>query len=146
MNLTMNQPIACIVFRGSGTYYDWYALPFILAVIAVPVAARYWRFFVQWLNGIRGHDWAEVSAVIDVVSVIPQTEQGRYGEYIVGYLATLTYFYRNPELQSGEYNRLFNPDEEEDAQAWAASYKGCAVMVHVDPRDPSHSVLRKEEL
>jgi hypothetical protein len=139
----MNQLIACIILRGS--IYDWYAIPFILAVAAVGIAARYWRFFVQWLNGIRGRDWAPVSVVIDVVSVIEQTEQNRYGdEYIVGYLATLTYFYRYPELQMGEYSRMF--DDEQDAQAWAASYKGRAVMVHVDPRDPSHSVLRKEEL
>jgi hypothetical protein len=37
-------------------------------------------------------------------------------------------------------------DEEKTAQAWAASYKGNTVMVHVDPRDQSRSVLRKEEL
>jgi hypothetical protein len=73
-----------------------------------------------------------------------QTEQGRYGERIVGYLATLTYFYRNPELQMGEYSRMF--DEEKEAQDWVAPYKGRPVIVHVDPRDPSQSVLRKEEL
>ena len=49
------------------------------------------------------------------------------------YLATLTYFYRNPELQAGEYSRMFGVDEE--AQAWAAFYKGSTVIVNVDPRD-----------
>jgi hypothetical protein len=44
----------------------------------------------------------------------------------------------------GEYSRMF--DEEEGAQRWGASYKGNTVMVHVDPRDQSRSVLRKEEL
>jgi hypothetical protein len=115
-----------------------------VALVAVTSAARYWRFFVQWLEGIRGLHWAATSALIDVVSVVEQKAQGRYEEYVVGYLATLTYFYRNPELQTGDYSRMFN--EEADAQAWAASYKGRNVMVHVDPRDPSNSVLRKEEL
>ena len=100
--------------------------------------------FFQWLEGIRGRDWATISAVIDVVSVVEQTAETRTGERVVGYLATLTYFYRNPELQMGEYSRMFG--EEAEAQAWTASYKGRNVMVHVDPRDFTHSVLRKEEL
>jgi len=93
---------------------------------------------------MRGRDWGSISAVVDVISVVVQTEQGRYGERVVGYLATLTYFYRNPELQMGEYSRMFGKQEE--AQAWVTPYKGRTVMVHVDPRDPSSSVLRKEEL
>ena len=138
----MTQPIVGIVMLVSP--YDWHIIAIAVALVAVTSAARYWRFFVQWLEGIRGLHWAATSAVIDVVSVVEQKAQGRYEEYVVGYLATLTYFYRNPELQTGDYSRMFN--EEADAQAWAASYKGRNVMVHVDPRDPSNSVLRKEEL
>ena len=138
----MHQPIACLLLRGSA--YDWYFLPILLASICVSVVVRYWRFFAQWLSGIRGRDWPPVLAVVDVVSVVVQTERGRYGERVIGYLATLTYFYRNPELQMGEYSRMF--DEEAEAQAWAASYKGRTVTVHVDPRVISRSVLRKEEL
>ena len=138
----MNREIASIIIRGS--IADWSFLPIFLAVLGISISARYGRFFAQWLWGIRGRDWARVSAVIDVVSVVEQTEQGRYGERIVGYLATLTYFYRNPELQMGEYSRMF--DDEKDAQDWVASYKGRSVIVHVDPRDPTQSVLRKEEL
>ena len=143
----MDQQIACIIM--SGIIFPLYITLGKVAVGAVitvvSLAARYWRFFAQWLNGIRGRDWASVSAVVDIVSVVAQTEQGRYNrERIVGYLATLTYFYRNPELQTGDYSRMF--DREDEAQAWTASYKGRAVLVHVDPRDPSHSVLRKEEL
>jgi len=74
----------------------------------------------------------------------PTTEETRYGERIVGYAAALTYFYRNPELQMGEFSRMF--DEEADAQAWVARYKGRTVIIHVDPRHPSRSVLRKEDL
>jgi hypothetical protein len=58
----------------------------------------------------------------------------------------LTCIYRNPDLQTGEYGREFDADDEDAAQAWAAPYKGCTVLVHVDPRDPTRSVLRKEEL
>jgi hypothetical protein len=122
----------------------WFQIGVFAAIVAVAGTARYWRFIVQWFDGIRGRDWAAISALIDVVSVVQQTAQGRQGEYVVGYLATLTYFYRNPELQMGEYSRMF--DEETEAQQWADSYKGRTVMVHVSPRDPARSVLRKEEL
>jgi len=138
----MHQPIACLLVRGSAL--DWYVLPFILIFAAISFSARYWKFFVQWFNGIQGRDWPPVPALVDVVSVVVQTEQGRGGERVIGYLATLTYFYRNPELQMGEYSRMF--DGEGEAQAWAASYKGRTVTVHVDPRDITRSVLRKEEL
>ena len=30
--------------------------------------------------------------------------------------------------------------------AWTASHKGRPLLVHVDPHDPSRSVLRKKEL
>ena len=123
---------------------DWWSLPLFLVVLAGSFATRYWRFFLQWFNGMRGRDWLSVSAVIDVVSVVKQTEQGRYGETIIGYLATLTYFYRNPELQMGEFSQMF--DSEEEAKSWMDSYKGRSVMVHVNPRDPTVSVLRKEEM
>jgi len=136
-------PLPCMIVRG--TIYDWYAIPLVLAGGVVAVVAFYWRFFVQWLNGIRGRDWPAVSATIDIVSVVKQEEQTGHGT-IISYLATLTYFYHNPELQTGDYCRNFDEDEEDDAQAWAASYKGSAVTVHVDPRDPAHSVLRKADL
>ena len=138
----MNQLIARTALPR--TIFDWCYFSLIFAIPAITFAVRYRRFFAQWLGGIRGRDWATVSAIIDVVSVVPQTDQRRGDEYIVGYLATLTYFYRNPELQMGEYSRMF--DGEKEAQGWAASYKGRTIMVHVDPRDPTSSVLRKEEL
>jgi len=126
-----------------GTINDWYAFPIVLAGGVVGVMSLYWRFIMQRLRGIHASNWPPVSAIIDVVSVAKQEDQTGKGT-IVTYLATLTYFYRNPELQTGDYCRLF--DEEADAQAWAAPYKGRTVTVHVDPRDPSRSVLRKEEL
>ena len=138
----MDLQMAILFIRGS--FYDWYALPVVLACGAFVLVASYWRFFIQWLRGIRGGDWPTIPANIDIVSVVE--ERGGKGNGIIGYLATLTYFYRNPELQTGDYCRMFEPDEEQDAQAWVASYKGNTVMVHVDPRNPSSSVLRKEEI
>ena len=107
----------------SHSIYDWYAFPILAVFVAVLFAVYHWRFFVQWLNGIRGRDWPAVSAVVDLVDVVEQRQATGKGD-IVYYLATLTYFYRNPELQTGDYSRLFSYDEEDDAKAWAASYKG----------------------
>jgi hypothetical protein len=61
-------------------------------------------------------------------------------------IETQQYFFKNPVLQTGEYCRIFDADEEDDARAWADSYKGSTVTVHVDPHNPARSVLRKEEL
>jgi len=67
----MDQQIACIIM--SGIIFPLYITLGKVAVGAVitvvSLAARYWRFFAQWLNGIRGRDWASVSAVVDIVSV-----------------------------------------------------------------------------
>ena len=143
----MNQTMAYF-FRHGDSASGFEVVLFAVMVVGVflrLLVVRYWRFFVQWLNGKHGHGWQTVSAVMDVVSVVKQTQQqSRGGEEIVGYLATLTYFYHNPGLQTGDYSRMF--DTEEEAQEWSASYKGKSVMVHVDPHDPSVSVLRKEEL
>ncbi|MGO8914305.1 MAG: DUF3592 domain-containing protein [Stellaceae bacterium] len=139
----MNQPIASMIW--SGTPYDWYAFPILTVIAAILGVAYHWRFFVQWLNGLRGRNWPVVSATIDTVSVVEQRQAAGKRD-IVYYLATLTYFYRNPELQTGDYSSLFGHDDEEEAKAWAESYKGSTVKIHVDPRDPSRSVLRKEEL
>jgi hypothetical protein len=116
-----------------------------ILVVTVAFGWVYWSGFVQWLNGVRGRDWPTVSAVIDTVNV-DEVRQGTGHGDMVHYVATLTYSYRNPELQTDEYTRLFSYDEQEDAHAWARSYKGSTVKVHVDPHDPSRSILRKEDL
>lgn len=126
-----------------GSPYDWYALPILAAFTLVAVGASKWRFFIQAVRGIRGSSWPAVPGVIDIVSVIE--ERGDEGE-MIGYLATLTYFYRSPELQTGDFSRMFGADEQVEAEAWAASYKGSSVTVHVDPRDPTRSVLRAQDL
>lgn len=103
-----------------------------------------WRSFIQKLSGgTTGREWPVVEATIDVVAVIRQEGTGREP---ASYLATLTYFYRNPDLQSGDYCRVFEECEEATAQDWVASKKGRTVEVHVDPIDPTHSVLLDEDV
>ena len=72
-------------------------------------------------------------------------ERGGKANAITGYLSKLTYFYSNPELQTGEYCRIFNPDEECDARTWTDSYKGSTITVLSTLMTP-FSVLREEEL
>lgn len=104
-----------------------------------------WRSIRQKLNGTDPRDWSTETATIDIVTVIRQEElKGR--EIIVTYLASLTYFYRKPDLQTGDYYRVFEEWEEPTAQSWAASHKGRTVQVHVDPGDPTRSVLLDEDL
>ncbi|HTB95961.1 MAG TPA: DUF3592 domain-containing protein [Terracidiphilus sp.] len=101
----------------------------------------------DWIERTRGRNWPTVSAVVDVVSVafikddIPSPNADLDDSF---YRATLTYVYRNPEMQMGDYSRDFG--SRDDANAWANSYKGETIKVHVDPRDSSRSVLRKEDL
>jgi hypothetical protein len=105
------------------------------------------HFIKKWIKRTRGRNWPTVSATIDIVSVafIPdETPSMKAYPNFSYYLATLTYTYNNPEQQMGEYSRRFG--NEDDAKAWANSYKGETVTVHVDPRDPTRSVLREEDL
>lgn len=134
--------------------FDWHrtlGLASAVLILLIIVTAstlkrrRFWRFATQSLSQRQGRDWPRVSASVDVVSVVPQTEPIRgYAVETVGYLVTLTYFYRTPELQTGDYSRMF--DKEEDAHAWAASIKGRNIEIRVDPNDPSHSIVRNDEL
>lgn len=119
-------------------------------VLLVGLIALFWMRFgkliIQRASGIRGRDWPTISALVDIVTVVPRSGAlaPQSGQCPDGYLATLTYFYRNPDLQTGDYCRVFN--REEEARAWATAFKGQTVLVHVNPRDPSKSVLRVEEL
>ena len=85
-------------------------------------------------------NWPPITATIDVIAVVKQN----IGEKASFYMAELTYFYRNPELQMGEYQRRFGANDQ--AKAWAAQFKGRTVLVHVNPTDPSDSVLLERDL
>jgi len=121
----------------------------LLVIVAVgtlcaKILSHRWTQLSQWFHSLHSESWPTLPALVDIVSVVALTEETKYGERTYGYQATLTYFYRNPELQCGEYSRTF--DAEDKAAAWAESYKGSSVTVHVDPKDPSRSVLLKDDL
>jgi hypothetical protein len=106
-----------------------------------------WQLFDVWIKRTRGRNWPTASAVIDIVSVAfcKDSDLGlKASSSISYYLATLTYIYQYPEQQMGDYSRRFG--KKEDAEVWANFYKGETVKVHVDPRDPTRSVLREEDL
>ena len=102
----------------------------------------------EWIERTRCRNWPTVPAVVDIVSVayyepdslLPPLKASSYNRY---YKATLTYKYHYREEQMGDYSRDFG--SKEDANAWANSYKGETVKVHVDPDDPTRSVLREED-
>jgi hypothetical protein len=89
-------------------------------------------------------DWPVTSAKIEVVSVIEQIREDQYSTEATGYLATLSYFFRDAELQMGEYTRRF--PLQASAQHWAEQFKDRQVVVHVNPRDRTDSVLLDEDL
>jgi hypothetical protein len=131
---------------GPGTLYS-----FILVMLATGVGVLVVIFRVivrEWIQRARCRDWPTVSAVIDIVSVAfiddsppLALKSTSYNPY---YRATLTYIYHYPDEQMGDYSRDFG--NKDDANSWANSYKGETVKVHVDPRDPTRSVLREEDL
>jgi hypothetical protein len=111
-----------------------------LIVVAAGASQRWYRKIRVRAKARSGSGWPTVSAVIDVVSVSAKTvvQDG------VGFVASITYFYRNPELQTGDYRREFASKEE--AKQWVSRFKGRSVFVHVDPRDPANSVLLDKDL
>ena len=106
-----------------------------------------WDIINALIKRFHGRNWPTVSAVVDIVSVACCEDAALPYKASLDhpyYQATLTYTYNNPEQQMGDYKRRFG--NEDEAKAWANSYKGETVTVHVDPRDPTRSVLREEDL
>jgi hypothetical protein len=147
MSQTMLQLFACILLRGGGPITGFEIILFLLIAGAVMLVGICWGIVSEWTERTRGRSWPTVSAIIDVVSVAfieDDTPGMRAYPDLSSYKATLTYIYNNPEQQMGDYSRSFG--DKAEAEAWANSYKGSTIMVHVDPRDPTRSVLREEDL
>lgn len=149
MSQAMLQRLACILMHSGGMGTRFWLLVILLAAGVVMLVGVCWQLSDVWIRRTRGRNWPTVSAVIDIVSValmeddslIPAPKASLDQPY---YKATLTYIYNHPEQQMGDYSRRFG--KKEDAESWANSYKGETVKVHVDPRDPTRSVLREEDL
>jgi hypothetical protein len=111
-----------------------------MVMVVAGVLARQWRWLRFLLTSSAGRNWPTVSAVIDVVSVAERLADDKTAEYV----ATLTYFYRNPELQMGEYERVFHLKSV--ASTWAEQFKGRQALVHVNPGRPDESILLKSDV
>jgi hypothetical protein len=149
-SLTMTPPfVSILIFAGGTGPFIWLILVLLVAG-AIVVGAICWVTLGEWIGRTRCRSWPTVSAVVDIVSVAYCEPDGspilhfKASSYNPYYQATLTYIYHNPEEQMGDYSRSFG--KKEDAEAWANSYKGETVKVYVDPRDPTRSMLREEDL
>ncbi len=138
--------IAIILMQSGGGQVSGFEVKMFLLVAGGGIlGAVCWGTVEEWIDRSHARKWPTVSAVIEIVSVaFIQDNAPRYALDSSHYEATLTYVYRYPEEQMGDYSRSFS--KKEDAEAWANSYKGETVKVHVDPRDPTRSVLREEDL
>ena len=139
---------ACVLMHSGGgpvTRFEIILLSLLAGMVILVAICR--GIVEEWIKRTRGRNWPTVSAVIDSVS-ITLVESKLPSSLAVhnwpSYLATLTYAYHGAEQQTGGYSRSFA--KKEDAEAWADSYKGSTVKVHVDPRDTTRSVLREEDL
>lgn len=97
---------------------------------------RWSQRYREWRYG----GWQAVPAHVDVVSVLNDDAEGKVKYYV----ANLTYFYRLPNLEMGEYYREFR--HLEDARLWIDQLKHRQVLVRIDPRDVSRSVLLESDL
>lgn len=122
----------------------WAVLLGIAIATIVKFCSYMWPDLLRWWRERTSRDWPSISAVIDIVAVAKEVESGGKAPPIVTYMALLTYSYRNPELQTGDYNRAFAYEDE--AREWSESMKNRSVTVRVDPSDPTRSVLRTEDV
>jgi hypothetical protein len=152
MNVTVIPAIAIALLSG-GMKIDFFPV-FVLACIVliglVQVGVNCWPDLVKWWEEKWAHDWPMIPAVIDLVTTAtweqdePLAGGGPPTPTTYEHKALLTYSYRNPEPQSGDYARSFG--SEDDAKEWADSCKGLKVMVRVDPRNSARSVLHAEDI
>jgi hypothetical protein len=146
----MTQLIASILSFAGGAGTRFWLILISLFAVAILLAAICCDIVRAWIKRSRGRDRPTVTALVDIVSVAYCEPDGspilyfNASSYNPYYQAALTYIYHYPEQQMGDYSRSFG--KKEDAEAWANSYKGETVKVHVDPRDPARSLLREEDL
>lgn len=150
--MTFSTPIAIILISGGAKtdFFPAFVIACIVLIGLVQVGVNGWPNFVKWWEQKWARDWPMVPAVIDLVTTATwQADEALAGggpptSPVYEHKALLTYSYRNPEPQSGDYSRSFGSEDE--AKDWAESCKDLKVMVHVDPGDSARSVLRAEDI
>lgn len=146
----MTTPIAIVLLGTKIDFFPVFVLACIVLIALVQVGVNSWPDWVKWWEEKWARDWPMVPAVIDLVTTATWEQDeslaggGPPTPTIYEHKALLTYSYRNPEPQSGDYSRSFGSDD--DAKDWADSCKGLKVMVRVDPRNSARSVLRAEDI
>lgn len=110
------------------------------ATAVVAAASLWWKKRKVRERVRKALNWPTITATIEVPAVVEHSTPEAKRRFVVA----LEYFYRNPELQLGEYKRNF--PSKEQAKAWAAQFKGRTVPVHVNPNDPADSVLLASDL
>ena len=111
-------------------------------VLMAGLVSRWWTKFQLRIKQRGVRHWPAHSAVVDVVSVVERVVSEKH-DYRV-YVATLTYFYRDPGLEMGEFEREFKTKPE--ARHWVEQFKGRSVLVHVNPADATDSMLLEGDL
>jgi hypothetical protein len=148
VGVTTTPLIAGILMYGGGAPVTQFEVVLFSVVVAAGLLVSIcWGLVEEWIERTRLRDWPAVPAIIDAVGVTFVESKGISSlavHYWPSYRATITYSYRNPERQTGSYSRSFG--NEDDAKAWANSYKGETVKVHVDPHDPTRSMLSEKDL
>jgi hypothetical protein len=145
--------LVAIILLNGGTKTDFFIVWVFVCIVLIglgQVRTNSWPDMVNWAKEKWARDWPTVPAVIDLVTTTTWQEETPLagggvpsGPYYV-HKALLTYSYSNPEPQSGDFSRSLGTEDE--AKEWADSCKGLKVMVRVDPRDPTRSVLRPEDI
>jgi hypothetical protein len=109
---------ALIIGGSGGPATERGAILLLLAAGTIVLVAYCWGTVEDLIEYYYGRNWPTASAVVDVVSVTMVESKGissTANHSWPYFLATLTYSYRNPEPQTGEYKRRFA--NEDDARA-----------------------------
>jgi hypothetical protein len=102
--------------------------------------SRSWRKAKRARKGRTSTSWPTVAATVDVTTVAKRSDADKK----VFWVATLTYFYRLPDLYVGDYEREFQVESE--ARQWVSQFKNRLVTVRVNPAKSSESMLLDSDL
>ena len=102
--------------------------------------SRSWRKVKRTRKGRTSTSWPAVAATVEVATVAKRVDADKKPFWVV----TLSYFYRQPDLQMGEHEREFQAESE--ARQWASQFKNRLVTVHVNPAKNSESMLLDGDL